>query len=197
MPAFVWRHSQVRNLFICFNSVFQPDLFLEIEQFNFVNESIEKDFEFVQKVAKAVRSARSDYNIPAKVKTESFIVSSDEKLSTVLNDFKVDLQTMSYCSSSDIVKEPPTGCAILTINAQCEVHLLLKGIIEVDKEIGKLGKKREQLQQTISKLKQKMSIEDYEKKLPLNVQQDNIETLKQSECEIERIRSAIEALKLM
>lgn len=74
---------------------------------------------------------------------------------------------------------------------------MLKGIIEADKEIGKLEKKRDQLQQTISKLKQKMSIEDYEAKVPVNVQQDNTENLQQSEIEVERIGSAIEALKLM
>lgn len=151
----------------------------------------------MQKVAKALRSARSDYNIPAKTKTEAFIISSDERTSSILSDFKFDLQTLAYCSNIDIVKEAPSGCAILTISAQCEVHLMLKGIIEVDKEVGKLEKKREQLQQTIGKLKQKMGIEDYEKKVPENVQQDNIENLKQSEIEVERIGSAIEALKLM
>lgn len=171
--------------------------FLEIEQFNFVNESLEKDFEFVQKVAKAIRSARSDYNIPAKTKTEAFIICSDEKLTSILNDFKTDLQTLAYCSSNDIVEEAPKGCAILTINAQCEVHLMLKGIIEADKEIGKLEKKQQQLESTITKLKQKMSIEDYDKKVPVNVQQDNIENLKQSEIEVDRIGLAIEALKLM
>lgn len=171
--------------------------FLEIYAFNFANESIEKDFEFVQKVAKALRSARSDYNIPAKTKTEAFIISSDEKLSSILNNFKTDLQTLSYCSSSDVVEKARSGCTILTINAQCEVHLMLKGIIEVDKEIGKLEKKREQLQLAISKLKQKMSIENYETKVPLNVQEDNTENLKQSEIEVVRIGSAIEALKLM
>lgn len=151
----------------------------------------------MQKVAKAIRSARSDYNIPSKTKTEAFIISSDEKLTATLTGFKADLQTMAYCSTSDIVKEAPSGCAILSITAQCEVHLMLKGVIEVDKEIGKLEKKRDQLQQTIVGLKKKMSIEDYEKKLPMNVQQDNTENLKQSEIEVERIGTAIEALKLM
>lgn len=148
-------------------------------------------------MAKAIRSARSDYNIPAKIKTEAKIISSDEKTSSILHNFKMDLQTLSYCSSAEIVKEVPTGCAILTINSQCEVHLVLKGIIEVDKEIVKLEKKREQLQQTITKLKQKMSLEDYEKKVPVNVQEDNTENLKQTGIEIERIGTAIEALKLM
>lgn len=151
----------------------------------------------MQKVAKAIRSARMDYNIPSKTKTEAFIISSDENLTTVLNGFKTELQTMAYCSTSDVVKEAPSGCAILTINAQCEVHLMLKGVIEVDKEIGKLEKKRDQLQLTITGLKKKMSIEDYEKKVPVNVQEDNVESLKQSEIEVDRIGSAIEALKLM
>lgn len=148
-------------------------------------------------MAKAIRSARSDYNIPAKTKTDAFIICSDDSLSSILSNFKSDLQTLSYCSSSEIVKEAPKGCAILTINAQCEVHLLLKGIIEADKEIGKLEKKREQLQQTIVKLQQKMSVADYEKKVPQSIQEDNTETLKQSEVEVDRIGQAIEALKLM
>lgn len=118
-------------------------------------------------------------------------------MTNVLSDFKFELQTLSYCSSTSIVKEAPSGCAIITVNAQCEVHLLLKGIIEVEKEITKMEKKREQLVVSITKLKQKMSIEDYEKKVPLNVQQDNTENLKQSEIEIERIAAAMEALKLM
>jgi len=151
----------------------------------------------VQKVAKAIRSARSDYNIPSKTKTEAYIICSDSKMTEILNSFKADLQTMAYCSTSDIVKEAPSGCAILSINAQCEIHLMLKGIIEVDKEITKLEKKSEQLQQTISKLKQKMQIEDYEKKVPVQVQQDNTENLQQSETEVERIAAAIEALKVM
>ncbi|KAG5673539.1 hypothetical protein PVAND_003579 [Polypedilum vanderplanki] len=169
----------------------------DIEQFNFKNEDIEKDFDFVQKVVKEIRSARSDYNIPAKTKTEAFAICSDSKLSEILNDFKEELQALSYCSNIELTTTGPNGCAILSINAHCEIHLLLKGIIEADKEIAKLEKKRETMQQTINKLKQKMSIEDYEKKVPENIQQENIENLKQTEIEIERIGNAIEALKLM
>lgn len=34
------------------------------------NEDIEDEVDFVQRVAKSIRSARSDYNIPNKTKTE-------------------------------------------------------------------------------------------------------------------------------
>jgi valyl-tRNA synthetase len=162
-----------------------------------VNDQIEKDFDLVQKVAKAIRSARSDYNIPSKTKTDAYIICSDENVKGVLKDFRLELQTLSYCASIENVSEAPSGCAILTINAGCDVHLMLKGIIEVEKELAKLDKKREQLLSSIAKLKQKMSVEDYDKKVPENIQKENTENLEQSVIEIERVALAIESLKLM
>lgn len=40
------------------------------EDYQWRNKMIENDVEFVQKVARAIRSARSDYNLPNKTKTE-------------------------------------------------------------------------------------------------------------------------------
>lgn len=34
------------------------------------NDVIEKEVDFIQKIAKSIRSARSDYNLPNKTKTE-------------------------------------------------------------------------------------------------------------------------------
>lgn len=38
------------------------------------NETIENEVDFVQKIAKAIRSARSDYNLPNKTKTEGKLI---------------------------------------------------------------------------------------------------------------------------
>lgn len=117
-------------------------------------------------------------------------------MSRILKEFKLEIETLCYCSTVEVVSEVPQGCAILSI-AQCEVHLMLKGIIEVDKEVAKLEKKSEQLQQLIGNLKKKMSIDDYANKVPVKVQTENSENLKESEIEIDRIRTAIEALKIL
>jgi valyl-tRNA synthetase len=42
----------------------------EIGECSWRNEIVEQEVEFIQKVAKAIRSARSDYNLPNKTKTE-------------------------------------------------------------------------------------------------------------------------------
>ncbi len=171
--------------------------FPEISKYDFKNENIEKDFEFAQKIIKAIRSARADYNILMKTKTEAYVKCTDEEMSRIMREFRNEIETLCYCSKVEIVTEVPQGCAILSINAQCEVHLMLKGIIEADKEVAKLEKKSDQLQQLINNLKKKMSIEDYANKVPAKVQAENSETLKESEIEIERIKTAIEALKLL
>lgn len=52
---------------------------------------------------------------------------------------------MSFCSEVQITSTPPPGCAILTLTGHCEIHLLLKGLIEPEKELSKMEKKQNDL----------------------------------------------------
>lgn len=161
------------------------------------DEEIEKEVELVQKTAKIIRSARSMYNLPNKTKTEAFILCTCATTKTILQKFNNDLLTTAYCSQLHFDGQPPVGCAILPVTGQCEVHLLLKGLIQADKELQKLEKKRTQLNQTIDKLNQAINASDYTTKVPAEVQQTNTEKLSESEAEISRINAAIDSLKLM
>lgn len=161
------------------------------------NETIEKEVEFIQKAAKVIRSARSDYNLPNKTKTDAFIVCTDAWATTVLKKYTNDLITTAYCSKLEFDEKAPVGCAILTVTGQCEVHLLLKGLIQVDMELQKLEKKKTQLVQAVEKLQQAIQASDYTTKVPAEVQQTNAEKLQQSEAEITRISAAMNTLKLM
>lgn len=161
------------------------------------NENIEKEVEFIQKVAKTIRSARSDYNLPNKTKIDAYVVCTDSTSTEILRKYSKDLLTTAYCSKLEFDERPPVGCAILTVTGQCEVHLLLKGLIQVDKELQKLEKKKAQLEQTVGKLKKATEASDYTIKVPAEVRQANVEKLKSSEAEIVRITNAMETLKLM
>ncbi|XP_053689629.1 valine--tRNA ligase [Sabethes cyaneus] len=169
----------------------------ELATCNWQDESLEKDFEFVQRTAKVIRSARSDYNLPNKTKTEAYVICSEEAVKATLEQFAADLATMSYSQINLDSGEPPAGCAILTVSGSCVVHLLLKGLIEVDKEIVKLDKKRETLTATVEKLEQAKAAPDYCTKVPEDVRNNNQEKLDQTKVEIERIIAAMETLKTM
>lgn len=77
------------------------------------------------------------------------------------------------------------------------IFISFQGLIDPQKEIAKLEKKKESLTQTINKLQQAMAADDYSTKVPLDVQKLNSEKLSQSQGEIERLQAAVETLKLM
>ncbi len=65
-----------------------------------------------------------------------------------------------------MTSEPvPDGCTMATVGASCEVHLMLRGMVDVGKEVAKLEDKTEKLNGQIAKLKKTMSIENYKEKV--------------------------------
>lgn len=107
------------------------------------------------------------------------------------------LATLAYCSKIDINTEAPSGCTIITVSDKCEVHLLLKGLIDPEKEIAKMEKKLVFLGDTKAKLDQSMAAADYATKVPAEVQAANSEKLMQTTNEIQKLEIAMDALKLM
>ncbi|XP_073956319.1 valyl-tRNA synthetase isoform X2 [Choristoneura fumiferana] len=158
-------------------------------------EDLESDVDTVLKMIHLIRSTRAEYNITNKQKTTAHLVLSPELKVDELRGLFKNLQSLANSELSE--EQPPTGCSILTVSDKIEVHLVLKGLIDPQKEITKLEKKKETLSQTITKLSQAMAADDYTTKVPAEVQKTNSEKLKQSQGEVERLQAAIETLKLM
>lgn len=52
-----------------------------------------------------------------------------------------------------------------TVGHSCEVHLLLRGLVDVEKEVAKIEEKISKLNNQLEKLMKGMSIENYEEKV--------------------------------
>ncbi|XP_046401266.1 valine--tRNA ligase isoform X1 [Ischnura elegans] len=175
----------------------------EAEECPWQNAEVESEVEFVQKVVHVVRSARADYNLPTKVKTEASICCLDDATASTVEKYSQDIATLAYCSkiaivrSSDGDKPSTSGCAILTVSGECEVHLMLKGLVDPAKEREKLSKKREKLDQQVSRLVTAANAPDYESKVPEEVRVANEEKLSQLQGELARLNIAEEALQSM
>ncbi|XP_050555637.1 valine--tRNA ligase [Spodoptera frugiperda] len=159
------------------------------------SEELESNVDTVLKMVRLVRSTRSDYNLANKQKTTAHLIIADDLPVDTLKGLFRSLQSLAYSELSD--DEPPVGCSILTVSDKIEVRLVLKGLIDPQKEMTKLEKKKDALSQTIAKLQQAMAAEDYTTKVPAEVQKTNSEKLAQSQGEIERLQAAMETLKLM
>lgn len=120
-----------------------------------------------------------------------YIRISNEHSLACLTDF---IQTLSCSSEITFLSESdtsPPGCAVAIVNSRCEVHLLLqvssckslfqfffffatrsvlKGLIDVSKEMSKLQSKRQDISRKLESLRSKTQMNEYKTKVPLNVQ---------------------------
>ena len=52
-----------------------------------------------------------------------------------------------------------------TVGATCEVHLMLRGMVDAEKEVARLQEKIEKLNLQVDKLRKAMNIDGYEEKV--------------------------------
>jgi len=72
----------------------------------------------------------------------------------------------------------------MVINAYCTVHVLVKGLVDLEDEIAKIQRKLEAVSLSADKLQKTMSQGNYEEVIPENVRVANTEKMRTLEAEI-------------
>lgn len=169
------------------------------EQYPWVNDKIEVEMEFISNVVKVTRSLRADYNL-TKTKVDLYVHCADECSASTVFEFSEAVKTLSYSSKVEILRNqenPPIGCAVAIVNDKCDVNLMLKGFIDLEKEIAKLQKKRAENDKKVIILEEKMAKSEYKTKVPENVQKSEGEKLQQLRCESEKMLGAEKSFAAM
>ncbi|XP_044275514.1 valine--tRNA ligase [Varanus komodoensis] len=169
------------------------------EQCCWRNEGLDQTIDFVQSIIRAVRSLRADYNL-TKTKADCYLQCLDPETAEAVTRCSEYIRTLS--SSKEVLvldpgQAPPSGCAVAIASDKCTVHLLLKGLIDAEKEVSKLAGKKAELQKQILRLRERMDSPDYAAKVPAKVQEADAAKLKQSETELQKSDEAIENFKKM
>lgn len=105
------------------------------------------------------------------VETRELLSHYTDVIATLTNASAVIVQTT-------VEKPPPEGCAVMTVSTKCEVHMLLKGLIDVGKEVSRLEDKSEKLKSQLDKLQKAKAMPDYSSKVPVAVQLQNEEKVR-------------------
>ncbi|KAG5856231.1 hypothetical protein ANANG_G00005850 [Anguilla anguilla] len=148
----------------------------ESAEFCWHSEEVDRQMEFVMNVVKTIRSLRADYNL-TKTRADCYLQCIDSDTAAVVQKHGLQIQTLSY--------------------SQCTVHLLLKGLIDPEKELAKLAAKKADLERQTEKLNEKMEKSDYKEKVPAKVQEQDGEKLRQSQTELQKVKEAIDNFKKM
>ena len=71
-----------------------------------------------------------------------------------------------FCSVQIILgKDTPAGCTMQTVGDKCEVHVMLRGLVDTAREISRLQEKISKLSLQLDKLQTAMGTEGYEQKV--------------------------------
>ncbi|XP_041081866.1 valine--tRNA ligase-like [Polyodon spathula] len=170
----------------------------EPSEFCWRSEETDRNMEFTMCIIRTIRSLRADYNL-TKTKADCYLQCLNAETVAVVKQYSPYIQTLSSSQTVNTLQsgEPPAGCAVAIASDKCTVHLLLKGLIDAEKEISKLNVKRGELQKQLEKLAERMGKADYRDKVPQKVQEGDAEKMKQSETELQKVEEAVENFKRM
>ncbi|CAD6904618.1 unnamed protein product [Tilletia controversa] len=152
----------------------------------------EEQWEQAISTVKTARGLIAEYGLKSNI--QLFVESKNETLYKLLQDQKEVLVTLiKGCSSIEVTGDPssiPSGCAIASISADANVHMLVKGQINIDSELSKLAKGLDLNQIQLDKIHGlKSKPEEYEK-MPEEVRKLTEEKLRTLQAERDAIESA-------
>lgn len=163
----------------------------------YVNENSLNEYELVLEITKGLRSILSQYNILKNGKV--FVETSNEKIyetATEQKKFIVSLiKAVNEVAVVKSVSELPQGCALQSITPDCNVHVLVKGEIDIDLEITKTQSKLAKLEKQKESLNKTVTTPGYADKASAEVQAVNKDKIEKNQAEIEGLLATIQNLE--
>lgn len=152
------------------------------------------DFDLVFSAIRAGRSLAASYNLQSDI--QLFIRASTEKEAQLFESQAPTIVSLTKgCKSAKVVRElsdVPPGCGSAVLTPTVVVHLLVRGLVDLDAEIAKCEKKLHLAQLNLEKILKVESQADYESTVPADVRLANEEKRKTFEAEVENLKTSID-----
>ncbi|KAG1759709.1 tRNA synthetases class I-domain-containing protein [Suillus occidentalis] len=156
-----------------------------INDSDFISSEEEKEFDVVLSAVRAARSLAASYNLQSNI--QLFVHSKTGKeIDLFRSQMQAVITLIKGCSAVNVledVKALPAGCGSAVINSTTTVHVLVKGLIDIDAEIAKCDKKLTLARLNLEKIVKIISQPDYAETVPSIVQITNDEKRKTFETE--------------
>ncbi|XP_060706636.1 valine--tRNA ligase, mitochondrial [Hemiscyllium ocellatum] len=156
----------------------------------------ESDFVLAQEVVRAVRALRAEYHLTTA--RPQLYVSCEAGVRARLAPFLGPLRTLSRSGPVQLLiprEAVPAGCAVSVVSQHCQVHLLLKGLIDPGKELAKLLARQRQIGEQLSAAITRTQIPGYEEKVPERIREGHTQKVRCLRAELERVLQAVDNLQ--
>ncbi|KAJ1679950.1 valine--tRNA ligase, partial [Spiromyces aspiralis] len=128
----------------------------------------EKGFDLVMSVVRAARSLIADYGVTAK--SSIYVASSMERhhwlMAAETDGIRTLIKGCQLVTALGVGETPPPGCAVSIVTDEISVLLLVRGKVDIDKEVDKLEKRRDKAEKALAALLAKTRAEGYEQRVP-------------------------------
>ncbi|MBR3032366.1 MAG: valine--tRNA ligase [Clostridiales bacterium] len=157
----------------------------------------EKQMEILMDAIRSIRNVRTDMGVIPSRKIGMILVSSEEKNRTMFVDGKAFLERLANVTevTTQQNKEGIPDTAVACVCSAGEIYIPLEDLIDIDKELERLGKEKERLEGEMKRVNAKLANEEFVKKAPEKV--INAEREKQAKYQemLDNVLSRIDALK--
>lgn len=135
---------------------------------NFINKKTEKDAEYVFSVIRAIRSIKSDFNIPIVRKVDVYFSTKNPEEKALLEKELEKIEKIAFLSNAEITGEKPAK-SVKSVVSETAIYVDVASEIDIEKEKARLKKKFDELEKEIKKINGRLSNENYLKKAPKEV----------------------------
>ncbi|KAF8152335.1 tRNA synthetases class I-domain-containing protein [Crassisporium funariophilum] len=152
----------------------------------FVFEDADRQFDLVFATLKAGRSLAASYTLQSDI--QFFIqAQSDQDAALLSSQCPTIVALTKGCKSAKVVRdanEVPDGCGSAVVTSTILVHTLVRGLVDLDNEIGKCEKKLDLARLNLQKIVKVESQPEYAETVPASVRTANDDKKKTLEAEI-------------
>jgi len=165
------------------------------EKFNFPED--ESKTMLIMDAIRSIRNVRAEMNVPPTRKTKIFIVVANPETGNIFKEGKIFFERLAGASSM-LVQRDKSGIA--SNAASCvvegaEIFIPLEELIDIDKEIERLEKEKNNLQSEIDRVDKKLGNPNFVEKAPANIVQEEREKKEKYTSMYNKVVERINSLK--
>lgn len=136
-----------------------------------LDEAAEQQMTTIMEAIKAIRNMRAEVNVPPGKKSEVILQAATPELATVVGQYEQYFKSLAAAESVLLLSrgaDKPEN-AMTAVVSGMEIYLPLKGLIDIEKETGRLNKELAVLDKEIARIVSKLSNEGFIAKAPADV----------------------------
>ena len=159
------------------------------------NNDVEKEMALLQEVVTAIRSIRSRMNVPPS-KYSDLVVRCDNVQASFLENHGDLLKSLARIGEMTLGAsiEKPGQSATVVVGGM-EIYILLGGLVDLDQEKERMGKRINEINRLITGINGKLSNDNFVKRAPEQVVEKERSNLKKLTEEFDKVTANLEMLQ--